>query len=1112
MEKRTEYSRYYGDFRGVDFSSDHTLVHESRFPYLVNMYKDYAAGGGQGIETVPGFRRRFAAPNGGRIHGIHSCKLLNAQKVLERHVLVHAGDKLYNWAAYPASAGIVETREIVVKDYDEYAADAEGGVRIEKDFVEVKVDATSRYAEFTDVRAIRKVGAQKWISIYNKPFHYRESTDVIRLPGAYTLTQITNDDGKSIGVKIKFEKTIKDAAGNVVARFSAGDAIQVELLKINKYPNNAFTTLNKVRMQEVGKYTSDGLPIVYFEYGNNESPGIDIPVEYRINEGKYCTFVAEGDVPQAVYEGCELENSTLLDYIVASDGSRFAPIEPVQAYNSGWRVYFVYDSAQGQYYQPAADGSKVEKATATDDKLKVAYATIPTLGPQTPSATVIEYNEYDDDHPDYVYFDVNADGGFEVGSIELPDGKKLTEIDERNYKVYGNRYLVKKALLSAGGIVKVTFKKNETKAFKDENDAEIEMNKSDSQSFVFNNKLYILDGKSYLVYDGVNVSPAADAAYIPTTYINIVVGGENADAGKEYEARNILQPKFKHSFIADGETVEYHMNENMLDGIEEVKVYGEAVTDYTVDLVNGKITFATAPAKPETVEMEEGVNYPEAYAGVEITATKGVYPAVEGDGETTSEEFVSMINKATIATIFDNRVFFSGIASAPNLIFWSSLKDPTYIGILNYVQDGSGTTPITAMMRVANSLLVLKADTEQEGAIYYHTPYETGNDVMPKTYPSEAGLAGIGCLGAACNFLDDPVFVSRLGLEAVGYRSLQNERSMEHRSSLVDARLTNLKSLKDAKLCEWGGYLAILVDGKIFLADSRQVYQNKRGETEYEWYYLEDIGVFNEQYARYKYLDEYPAVLLGDDGNPVSITVPYKGANYPIKLISEVLPDGYEPEVSEKIEKVEPKVKVDDLEFYIVAAMYEANGEYHACLCDTDGENVGGTFCPAVVIRELDDNVFFGTTNGVVCSFNFDKRKDGAIPSEEYTFDNRAIYSGCALKMDNCGIPHMTKSTVKKSTVIKVKSFQSTAAKVRVRTNNDPYKEIDRINATRFSFENMDFSDFSFVVGEDSLFSVREKEKKWVEKQYYVYTDEYKKPFALFYVAYKYFVAGKFKK
>ena len=1130
MKQRSEYSRYYGDFRGVDFSSDHTLVHESRFPYLVNMYKDYASGGGQGIETVPGFRRRFTAPNSGRIYGIHSYKLQDENGESKRHVLVHAGDQLYDWAAYPKAVGDYKAQEVVVKEYDEHAADAYEDVRIDEDYVEVYVKAETS-CEFLDIRAIKNISANQWISIYSEPVYNGEVTNVIRLPDAYTLSHTTDDVGNVTGVRIKFTKTIKDSAGNVVARFSAGDSIQVQRVegKRNKSVNKVYGANHSYG----GGLTNDAEYPYYrrrlFTFDSDYANATSRVFYIELGGEKYTAYPESALSPSAfaLTEGA-VELKKIPSKISGAEG-----VEEKSA--------FSYTELDGKLYfgirglQKSDSSVYMAVFAENGDNLSIRgneTITVRTYNCPTTIATytAVEYDEYDDEtQPDYVYFDVVSDGGFEIDSITKSNGEPLTE---DQYLLYGNRFLVKKSLISVGDTVKIKFKKNETES------RYSGMNEHDSQSFVFNNRIYIIDGKNYLVYDGESVSLAADEAYVPTTYINIVVGGENADAGKEYEPRNMLSPYFRHTFVADGETTEYHMNENMLEGIESVKVYGVTLVkeeDYDVDLINGKITFKEPPAKPEDArtpvdpddeEASEGDPYPEMYAGVEITAKKGVYPMPGEDGDTTTEDFRSMINGATIATIFDNRVFFSGIPTKPNFIFWSNVKDPAYIGVLNYAQDGTGTTPITAMVRVANSLLVLKGDTEQEGAIYYHTPYDTGIDVMPKTYPSEAGLAGIGCLGAACNFLDDPVYVSRLGLEAVGYRSLQNERSKEHRSSLIDAKLTNIKTgegskvnaLHGAKLCEWDGYLVLLVDGKIFLADSRQVYQNKRGETEYEWYYLEDIGVFEGQYARYRYLEEYPVVLLDEENDPVVLNVEYDGEQYPIKLISEIITDISTLEVDANTAKVETRVTVNGKEFSIAAAMYRQNGKYHACLCDTDGEQIGGTFCPAVVIREMDDNIFFGTTNGVVCSFNFDMRgEDGFAPTENkdfsvYTFDDRTIYSGCAIKMDNCGVPHMTKSTVKKSTVVKVKSFQSTAAKVRVRTNNDPYKEIERINATRFSFENMDFSDFSFVVGEDSLFSIREKEKKWVEKQYYVYSDEYKKPFALLYVAYKYFIAGKFKK
>ena len=1094
LKSKSEYSRYYGDFRGVDFSSDHTLVADSRFPYLVNMYKDYAAGGGQGIETIPGFRRRFIAPTGAKINGIHSYK----DKSGKRHVLVHAGKSLYKWDAYPNDAGVTGDVSATVTEYDEYSASADESVRIDTDYIKVEVASTTS-AKFIDVRAIRKVGTQKWISIYTEAIYYGEATDALRIPGAYTLTQRTDGDGNVTGVLLKVAKVIKDASGTVVASFEAGDTVEVQIVDISSYPSGNDSLNLNGGYKDTNKTTVDGSPIVYFEYGSTETPVIQTPARYSVNGDEDCTYIAPSDIPQTIYESSNIGGATLIDYIVASDGSRFAPIEPSRGLNAAWRVYFIRDKAQGYFYQPAADGTKVVKSQSSSEFLRVSYITHGYLN--STAYTALEYDEYiEDDMGDSLEIK-GIDPSYAIVEMRrASSGELITEGDGAGqYKRIGNTILLRKGgTVITGESVALKVRIDDPTVIYDD------MNERESTSFVFGERLYIIDGKNYLYIDDTGVHRVADNAYVPTTYINIVPGGENADAGEELEPRNMLSPYFKHTFVPDGETKEYYLNENKLDSIVEVKVFDEVVTNYSVDLVNGKVTFETAPPK-------EKEGFPEAYAGVEITAEKAIYPAIDGDGETTSEEFRSMIESATIATVFDNRVFFSGVPSKPNFIFWASLKNPSYIGILNYQQDGIGTTPITAMVPVANSLLVLRGDTEDGGAAFYHTPTETGIDVMTKSYPSSEGLAGIGCLGAACNFLDDPVYISRLGLEAIGYLSLQNERSREHRSSLVDAKLVNAPDLASARMCEWAGYLVVLVDGKIFLADSRQKYADAMGAAQYEWYYLEDIGVFDGQYKRYEYLREFPALLMdGEDRRKVYVN--YAGKNYPVELISDVLSDIELTEVADKTEKVVSQVTVDGLTFEVVAAMYDDGGTYRACLCNTADEMIGGTFCPAVEIKTIDDNIFFGTTNGVVCSFNFDKRgTDGAIPADYYTFDGRAIYSGCALKMDNCGVPHMTKTTVKKSTVVKAKSFMRTAAKVRVRTNKNPFNEIARINGTRFSFEDMDFSDFSFVVGEDTLFAIREKEKKWVEKQYFVYSDEYKKPFALYYLAYKYFIAGKYK-
>jgi hypothetical protein len=663
-----------------------------------------------------------------------------------------------------------------------------------------------------------------------------------------------------------------------------------------------------------------------------------------------------------------------------------------------------------------------------------------------------------------------------------------------------------------------------------------DMGSRTSTSFIFNNRLYILDGKNYLEYDGETLSNVKDDAYIPTTYINIIPAGDNKDNGTEYEQRNMLSPYFKHTFIPvtykdeeENEVVSkvFVMNEQNLDAIVSVKVYGtELATDtYTVDLGKGEITLNEAPGKPE----DNG--FPEFYAGVEITAKKAVYEAKDvkikrADGSETTlsayrgdtaNNFVSMIESATIATTFDNRVFFSGIPGKPNLVLYcgrntTGYSDPSYIGILNYVEDGVGTTPITAMLGVAGTLLVLKNDTQQDGSVYYHTPTETGENILPKIYPSTAGLAGTGCLGAALNFLDDPVFISERGLEAVSQLKFASERSIVHRSSLVDAKLLNTLALECASLCEYGGYLVLLCEGKIFLADSRQLYQNSVGSMEYEWYFLDEIGVYKGQYEAHFYLDHLPQSLMGEDGSRKNFTVSYRGKEYAVGVVEDI-PEADRIPISSALEIIATEYEEKE---YSVAIVELDSGDIAALLCDTVGEMTGGVFSPATIAKTIGDNLYFGTHSGDVCSFNFDKRNktDGTIAPSWYTFNKRAIYSGVALKNDNCGMPGMVKSTVKRSLVAKVKNFAALAAKISVKTNKKSMSGVGNISANRgieSFFGDMDFANFSFIQDADSIFTIREKEKKWVEKQYFIYTDTYMKPFALFYATFKYTVIGKYK-
>ena len=241
-----------------------------------------------------------------------------------------------------------------------------------------------------------------------------------------------------------------------------------------------------------------------------------------------------------------------------------------------------------------------------------------------------------------------------------------------------------------------------------------------------------------------------------------------------------------------------------------------AGTDYTADLANGVIKFTTAPAKPQDVvqvageDGAENVMYPEFYAGIEVTAKK-TYTSVSGVTEET-DNIAALITECTLAAIYDNRVFLSGNPELSESRFllrqeqYRLCRSVVFRRFELYAGRRWEYRPLRYGGRCRHAY---GAERRHAAGRLDLFPYgdRFGHDIQPRIYPAQQGLSGSGCLGACINFLDDPVFVSRLGVEGVGQLSVRYERAVEHRSSLIDAKLVNMK-LETAVLEEWNGYPA----------------------------------------------------------------------------------------------------------------------------------------------------------------------------------------------------------------------------------------------------------------------------------------------------------------
>lgn len=462
------------------------------------------------------------------------------------------------------------------------------------------------------------------------------------------------------------------------------------------------------------------------------------------------------------------------------------------------------------------------------------------------------------------------------------------------------------------------------------------------------------------------------------------------------------------------------------------------------------------------------------------------------------------ITKCTISECFDGRIFLSGNPDFPNTVFYSGRDksgnvNPLYFGVMNYFNDGVGGYPIISLLSSGDSLAVFKSGDDGAGSIFYHTPRETGIDILPKVYPVSYIHSGIFALGESISFFDDPVFVSGRGLTALDKKAINLERSVVCRSHNVNPELLST-NLSGASLAVWCGYLALLADGKIFLADSRAPFQHETGNMEYEWYYLNGIGTYKDDDFVYEYIKS--------DTRECETREDLIGKEAAGTVYSATTEDGLEY-------------------FYVML-----DGKRYR-VTRTE-EKRGGTFYPATKLFGIDNKLlFFGTDTGDVCIFNNDKR--GVAPKrisereefshEEYTkemkrsihpdfyaFDTHAPRYALSTVTDDGGIHDMRKDTVKGSFLIKCKSFGTGDFTVEVGTDKRGYKELAKFSDAALNFEDFDFSSLAFCEEKRINVPIAEKEKGWCEKEISIYSDSFASPIGIYSISYRFRPRGKIKK
>lgn len=340
-------------------------------------------------------------------------------------------------------------------------------------------------------------------------------------------------------------------------------------------------------------------------------------------------------------------------------------------------------------------------------------------------------------------------------------------------------------------------------------------NNARSRSWQFDNKLYIVDGKKLLVWDGSEVKPASEYAKIPTVTIAKAPNG----GGTSYEDLNLIQPGFTELFAGTESDTAYHMTFGGLDDTT-VKAYildssgswAEKTenTDFTVDRENGIINFTAAPGKSPVTGEDN----------VKITA----YRTVSG--------YADRINKCCIGTQYGlkgsmDRLFLSGNPDYINQDWFSDQNDPTYFADTYYSSLGTSKSAIMGYSVINNYLATHKDEMETDQFIVLREGVLADNKPV---FRSVNTLQGAGAIAkdTFAYLSSEPLFLTRSGVYAITAQDITGEKYGQNRSFYLNGKLLKESDLEKSFAFVYKDMYWLCVNGVAYILDGLQPMQTDK--------------------------------------------------------------------------------------------------------------------------------------------------------------------------------------------------------------------------------------------------------------------------------------------
>jgi hypothetical protein len=413
------------------------------------------------------------------------------------------------------------------------------------------------------------------------------------------------------------------------------------------------------------------------------------------------------------------------------------------------------------------------------------------------------------------------------------------------------------------------------------------MNDVRSKSWQMEDKLYILDGKVFLCFDGETIEPVSNKAYVPTITLSRLPNG----GGVDHEGLNLLSDKWTESFLGAQGAAVYQLSFNELDTdfvavrvMTAPDVWQNYIqgTHYTFHPTLGTVTFTSA-AIPGASPIDGADN-------VTITVKKK------------RPEYEARINHCDMGILYGvngaaDRLFLTGNPAFRNYDWYSGMSDLAYFPVNNYCVLGLNTR-IVGYSIIGERLAAHKSNDEDGRNVILREGMMVNDRAA---FPTVAALQGAGTVsGHTIAYLKtEPLFLSSSGIYAVTPADTNGERYTQNRSFFINSALMIEPEQQEAVAVSYRDFYLLALGQKLYVLDSllKSYEEGAPYSThQYEAFVLSDIdarvlwtdgdalrfGTGGGDIMEF-YRDDKNPLSYSDNGNPITAfwdTPMFSGDNF----------------------------------------------------------------------------------------------------------------------------------------------------------------------------------------------------------------------------------------